>query len=189
MYSAMIQLIRYNTSEELPPQIVHEIRSLAYSQWPGSNENQGSGILIDPDLHPVYFVLRDGDHVLGSARTIWTWAAHLGRTLKVYGLGDVITAPQWRRKGYGRRLVAAATAHIRSDPEADIAVLLTEPRLEALYSRSGWVHIAGMRIVTSEDDGAQAAGVVPMMLFLSAGARGARDDFLQQPLVLPGDEW
>ena len=184
----MPELAVYTRSENIEPKIEREIRALLDSEWLGSSQDPVSGALIDRDLHPVYFVFTEGDRVLGYARTICVWVAHLGRTFKLYGLGDVITAPQWRRMGYGTRLVEAASAYIRSDPEADAALLLTEPRLEALYGRSGWTHVSGLRVVT-DDREETAAEVFPMMMFLSAGARAVSGDFAQRPLVLPGEEW
>jgi GNAT superfamily N-acetyltransferase len=183
----MPELAVYAASEALPPELGHEIRALLDAQWPGPNDNVGAGPLIDPDLHPVYFVLREGDEVVGYARTIWAWATHKGQAIKIYGLGDVVTRPRWRRQGFARRVVEAATGHIRSD--ADAAVLLTQPALERLYAASGWAHVPGMRVVTDERDGAPTAEDCVMMLFLSAGAREDRDTYRHEPLVLAGDEW
>ena len=184
----MPELAVYTRSEDLEPKIEREIRALLDSEWLGSSQEPVSGALIDHSLHPVYFVLTDGDRVLGYARTIWVWVAHLGCTFKLYGLGDVITAPQWRRMGYGTRLVEAASAYIRSDAEADAGLLLTEPRLEALFGRTGWTHVSGLDVVTDDRD-ESSAEVFPMMMFLSAAARAASVDFTQRPLVLPGEEW
>ena len=86
-------------------------------------------------------------------------------------------------------MVEAATRHIRSDADADVAVLLTEPALEKLYGASGWAHVPGMRVVRGERDGAPIAEDFVMMLFLSAAAREHRDTYRHEPLVLAGDEW
>jgi predicted GNAT family N-acyltransferase len=73
----------------------------------------------------------------GVPRAVWARATHLGRGLKLYGLGDVVTAPALRGSGLGSRVVREATAYIRSDREADAAVLLTGPGLEVFYRRCG----------------------------------------------------
>jgi predicted N-acetyltransferase YhbS len=145
--------------------------------------------LVDPGLCPIYFLLAEGDRVLSFARTIRATVSHLGRSFILYGLGDVITAPEWRRHGYGGRVVEEATAHIKSDREADAAVLLTGRELEAFYGQRGWECVRGLRVITSEGDGCAAEAAFPMMLFISAKARAARRHFTRDMLVLPGDEW
>jgi GNAT superfamily N-acetyltransferase len=110
------------------------------------------GPLLAPEWNPTYFILAEGAAVWGYARTVWARVTHLGRGLKLYGLGDVVTAPGLRRSGHGGRVMQEATAHIRSDREADAAVLLTEPVLEAFYGRCGWESVSGLEVRTGEHD-------------------------------------
>ena len=185
----MLQLLIYDSSAELPRELASEIRSVLLAEWPGPEVDDTSESLIDPALHPVYFILADGNRLRSYARTIWARVAHQDQHFKLYGLGDVITVPQYRRKGYGGRIVQEATAHIRSDQTADAAVLLAQPRLVALYSQSGWECVPGLRVMSGERDGHMTSDVIPMMMFLSATAQAARAGFASQTLVLPGDEW
>ena len=185
----MPQLMRYDSSAAVPPHLEAQIRSLLYAEWPGADEADAALALIDPELHPVYFVLSEGGQVLSYARTIWAAVPHLGQSFKLYGLGDVATRPGFRRKGFGRRVVGGATAHVMSDREADAAVLLTEPKLEPFYRRIGWEYVPGLRVATGESGGCAAGAAIPMALFLSARARAARAIFPRERLVLPGDEW
>ena len=145
--------------------------------------------MINPELHPTYFILVKSNQLLSYARTLWMTVAHNDQHFKLYGLGDVITVPEYRHRGYAGRIIAEATAYIRSDPEADAAVLLTRPQLEALYRRSGWESISGLRVTTGEYDAHEARDTIPMMLFLSVAADVARAGFASHTLVLPGDEW
>ncbi|MDQ2676624.1 MAG: GNAT family N-acetyltransferase [Actinomycetota bacterium] len=185
----MPELAVYTASDAIHPKLDRQIRALLSTAWPGADDEQESGALVDPALHPVSFVITSGEHVLSYGRTIWAWVSHDDRTLKIYGLGDVVTAPEWRRSGSGGRVVEAATTHIRSDQDADLAVLLTEPGLEAWYGRRGWSHMPGMRIVTDEYDGDHTANPFAMVLLLSAAMRSARAELSKCTLVLPGDEW
>ena len=182
----MPQLMRYDYAAMIPLRLETQVRSLLYAEWPRDDEDEAARLIINPELHPVYFILMDGDQVLSYARTIWTTVTHLGQRFKLYGLGDVVTKVGFRHKSYGGRIVREATAHIKSDREADAAVLLTEPKLEMFYRRSGWDYVAGLRVVTRECD---AGATFPMMLFLSVKARAARETFATDTLALPGDEW
>src|SRR5262245_66105730 len=98
------------------------------------------------------------------------------------GLGDVITKREFRHNGYGWRIVEEATAHIKSDREADAAVLLTEPNLEAFYRRSGWGCGPGLRVVTSEYGEGITGKTIPRTLFLSSKEHAARARFIPENL-------
>lgn len=185
----MPPLLCYNSTATAPPHLEDQVRSLLDAEWPGTDETDAARPLTDPGLHPAYFVLADGDQVLSYARTIWAMVSHFGLSFKLYGLGDVITKPGLRHKGYAGRVVGEATAHIKSDREADAAVLLTEPKLEPFYRRRGWGYVPGLRVATSEYGECAAGAAFPMMLFLSAKAHAARAIFAKDTLVLPGDEW
>jgi GNAT superfamily N-acetyltransferase len=185
----MLQLLRYNAIDDLPDDLESQIRSLLWAEWPPLEEDETNNPLIAPELHPVYFILAEGKTVCSYARTIWARVRHIGRDLKIYGLGDVVTAPKLRGLGYGSRIVQEATTHIRSDCEADVAVLLTEPRREAFYGRIGWQAMPELAVRTSEYDEHDDGDSLAMMLFMSASARQVRASFHASPLVLPGDEW
>lgn len=185
----MLQLLIYASSAEFPVELASQIRPALLKEWPGPEAYDSAESLTAPELHPTYFILADGNQLLSYARTIWVWVEHGAQRFKLYGLGDVLTVQQYRHKGYGSRIVREATAHIRSDPEADVALLLTRHELAGLYQQSGWEHIHGLRVVSGEDEGREASDAFPMMLFLSAAARSSRAGFASHTLVLPGDEW
>jgi aminoglycoside 6'-N-acetyltransferase I len=175
----------YDSAAAIPPTLEAQIRRLLHAEWPGT-EDVAALPLIDPGLHPVHFVLAEGDQVVSYTRTIRATISHRGQVFMLYGLGDVVTRPGQRQRGYGGRLVEAATAHIRRDPAADAAVLLTEPALEQFYQRYGWEHVAGLRVTTGDSD---QGTPFAMILFISAKVRAARERFADDPLVLTGDEW
>ena len=185
----MLQLLTYNSSAGLPHELASEIQAALLDQWPGPDMNDAEGPMIEPELHPTYFVLAAGGQLRSYARTIWAHVTHRGKRLKLYGLGDVITLPEYRRRGYASRVVQAATAHIQSDPEADAALLITESELGGLYRRSGWEYVRELRVESGEYEGQEASDTCAMMLFLSKAARCAREGFASSLLVLPGDEW
>jgi GNAT superfamily N-acetyltransferase len=183
-------LVRYKSSARIPPRFGAQVRSLLCAAgWLGADETDAARPLPDPGLCPTYFLLVEGERLLSYARTIWAAVPHAGRSFKLYGLGDVITRPEFRRHGYGGRVVREATTYIKSDQEADAAVLLTEPKLEAFYGRSGWEYVRELRVATGGGGERGEEATIPMMLFLSARAQGLRAAFTEGVLALPGDEW
>lgn len=185
----MLQLLRYNATDDLPPALESQIRALLRAEWPPLEEDETNGPLIEPQLHAVHFILAEGERVWSYARTIWARVTHIGRDWKLYGLGDVITAPEFRGLGYGSRIAQEATTYIRSECEADAAVLLTKPRLAAFYGRIGWEAMTELEVRTSEYDEHNNGDSLAMMLFISASALLMHASFHASPLILPGDEW
>lgn len=184
----MPEFRRYDGTDEFPSEMERQIRSLLQAEWP-TPEGETDGPLVAPRWHPTYFILTEGGMVWSYARTVWARVTHLGRGLKLYGLGDVVTSPELRGSGYGGRVVREAAAYIRSDREADAALLLTGPGLEPFYQRCGWEAVPELEVRTDDYDEHHRGGSLPMMLFLSASAGSMRPGFHVSPLVLPGDEW
>jgi hypothetical protein len=185
----MSHLLLYDSTDELPHDLESQIRSLLRAEWPPLEEDETGEPLIAPDLHPVYFILADERTVLSYARTIWARVTHLGQDFKLYGLGDVVTAPEVRGLGYGSCVVKEATSHIKSNREADAALLLTEPRLEGFYRQSGWESVPELVVITDEYKVHNRSDSLPMMVFLSTSAKCVRAGFHATPLILPGNEW
>lgn len=184
----MAHLMRYDSTATIPLHLEVQVRALLSAEWPDSDED-ATRPLTYPQLHPMYFIITDEEQVISYARTIWAMVSHLGQSFKLYGLGDVVTKPQFRCKGYGRRIVEKATTHIKSDREADAALLLTAPSLESFYQRSGWESIPELRVMTGEYDESNIETALPMMMFISAKAHTSREVFFDATLVLSGDEW
>ena len=182
------RLIRYESTATIPYHLETQVRTLLYAEWPGPDEDVAQP-LTDPGLYATYFILADENQVLSYARTIWATVSHLEQDFKLYGLGDVVTAPKFRRQGYGSCIVEEATTHITSDQDADAALLLTDPALEIFYGPSGWEYVPGLRLMTGEHDPCTIEAPFPMMLFLSPKAKALRGVFTKDVLVLPGDEW
>lgn len=187
----MARVMRYyNSSARIPPRLGAQVRSLLYAAgWLRGDETDAARPLTAPVLCPTYFLLVEGERVLSYARTIRAAVPHAGLSFKLYGLGDVITGPEFRRHGYGGRIVREATTYIKLDQEADAAVLLTGPKLGPFYGRSGWEYVRGLRVATGWGGERVEEAAIPMMLFLSAKARASRASFTEGVLALPGDEW
>ena len=185
----MPQSLRYDSTAAIPPHLDAQVRSLLDSEWPDPEERDTAQPLTDAKLHPTYFILADEDQVLSYARTIWAMVPHLGQTFKLYGLGDVVTDPEFRRRGYGRRIVEEATIHIKSDRKSDAALLLTQPALKDFYRQIGWEYVPGLRVLTGEYGECGIEVTVPLMMFLSPRAYALREVFTEDALVLPGGEW
>lgn len=61
--------------------------------------------------------------------------------IRVGGIGNVMTPPQWRRRGFARTAVEAAVDFMRDTLKLDAGVLLCSSQLVPYYRSMGWQHI------------------------------------------------
>ena len=180
----MSSLHIFDARVAIPDELERQIRAALSTLWPELEPIDYAKPLIDPAFNPTYFVVCDEGSLVAYTRTICARVAVHGYSMKLYGLGDMLTVPKQRLKGYGSRILRAATAHITADAEADAGILVSEPQLELFYQQCGWSHMPDVRIVTDEGE----ARFV-MMLLLSPRARDACSAIGNAAWPLPGDEW
>lgn len=179
----------YPSNEALPPAYDCQIRSFIRLTWHDGYAYDLNAPLLPPEIHPQHIVMAEQHVLMSAARVSWVMMEHAGQTYKLYCLGNVLTYPAFRRRGYGNQVVQAATDLIRTDSTADAAILLTDPELEGFYSQSGWEHIDGMSLLIGSRDEPVDDDPFAMMLFLSPKGQAAREAFTTQTVFLPGYAW
>ncbi len=80
-------------------------------------------------------------------------------TVHVGGVGGVITAKRWRRRGVATALLRAAADHIRRKIRAELGMLLCRENLIPVYRSAGWHVVSGR--VEFEQPGRSAPTVYP----------------------------
>ena len=183
----MIEIRSYRKLD-VPRDIALQIASAVRYTWP--HFFKGTPPLWETTPYPdscLHFVLTDGDvlisHALVSARPL----THGGETFNVYGLSSVICFPTHRGQGFGERVVAAATEHIRKQQDADFALLFCGERVKSLYLRQGWEHVPGLKVIYGDDNKAYADGYA-LTLYVSDRARRHRFDE-SEPLHVGPNTW
>ncbi|MFN8418887.1 MAG: GNAT family N-acetyltransferase [Anaerolineae bacterium] len=187
----MPQLTIYRFNEALPPELECQIRAFIRLTWYDAYaENPDlEAPMLPPDDHPQHVVLAERHALISHARLSWVQVDHAGERFKTYCLGDVFTYPAFRGKGYGRIVADAATALIREDGDADIAILFCDPKLEEFYGQCGWSHVPDLTANIGEIDALEPHNHFAMMLLLSDKARRSQDAFRTQTIFLPGYDW
>jgi predicted N-acetyltransferase YhbS len=179
----------YPSSEALPPEYDCQIRSFIRMTWHDAYEYDLNAPLTSPEIHAQHVVMAEQHVVISHARVSWVLMEHAGQTYKLYCLGDMLTYPAFRHRGYGQQVVKAATDLIKADATADAAILLTDPELEGFYGQSGWEHIDGMAVLKGSRDEPIDYDSFAMMLFLSPQGEAGRAAFTTQTVFLPGYAW
>jgi GNAT superfamily N-acetyltransferase len=179
----------YPTTSDVPSLIACQILSFIRITWFDIYQYDLDALFMPEEWHPVHVVLAERHAVLSYTAVVWRTIAHAGEPYKAYGLSSVFTYPAFRKRGYGRQVVDAATGYIARDPEADLALLFTDPGLSQFYERSGWEHTPDVTIMTGDPGNPQIYDAFTMMRFLSPKGKQARAKFEHEPVYFAEHGW
>jgi GNAT superfamily N-acetyltransferase len=135
-----------------------------------------------PELQPVHFVMAENDSLLSYASLLKLNLSHAGMDYSIYGFGNLLTFPPYRRRGYGGQILQAATNYIQQS-DVDAAVLFCDPLLEGFYQAKGWTCTQSPTRLGSPN---QYREYEPsrMMLFVSQKGIHGKADFETQPIYI-----
>lgn len=88
-------------------------------------------------------MLRRGDEIVSGLMLVEREIRVGDRRVKVAGVGDVGTLPQWRRRGYAGLVLERAAAFMRAELDADFGHLFCVSSLVPYYGRFGWLRVEG----------------------------------------------
>lgn len=179
--------LRSYRKRDVPRDIAIQIASYVRFQWPAfiGRKMPLWESTPYPD-HCLHFVLVDGDVLVSHAIVSSRGLRHRGETFNVYGLSSVFCYPTHCGSGFGEKIVAAATDHIRRQSDANLALLFCGERVRSLYTRQGWQHVPAMKVLFGDDNREFNDGYV-MTLLLSERARA--HDFATEPLHVGPNTW
>lgn len=170
--------------QDFPP--LYKTQALAFMrcEWPSifQGDNLYMSETYPPDLHPIHFAIAEGETLLSYATLLRRKLLHAGQTFDIYGFGNMLTFPPFRRQGFGRRILHSATEYIRQG-QADVAILYCDASLEAYYAVEGWV---AMRSETrlGHPEAYTVYDPIRMMLFVSAKGLANQAEFGDSPLYV-----
>jgi aminoglycoside 2'-N-acetyltransferase I len=96
-----------------------------------------TGVTHDQTLRPATMVLLIGREVVASLDVLTKEILHSGERYQASGLSWVVTDPEHRRHGYGKRLVAAARERIAAS-DTDVGLFTCDRQLQPFYASAGW---------------------------------------------------
>ncbi|MFJ6717419.1 MULTISPECIES: GNAT family N-acetyltransferase [unclassified Streptomyces] len=135
--------------EVLPAGLAAQVEALEAAAWPGA----GSG--HDPALAPRTVLLREGagQGAVAACLTLLHKEIRLGgATYRAAGLSSVVTRPDLRGRGLGRRLVTAAREVLAADPGVDLALFSCDRELTPFYEAAGFERLPGTVLLGGTPD-------------------------------------
>ena len=170
--------------QDVPALLKWQALAFMRVEWPRffQGEEKFMADIYPPELEPVHIVVTEGDTLISYAALLRLQIPHRDTIYEMYGLGNMFTFPPYRRAGYGRQAVAAATAYIRGS-SVDVGILFCDESLARYYGANGWE-----RMVTPTYIGVPNAAnehkAVKMMLFVSDKGQHGRTAFADEPLYI-----
>ncbi len=184
---AEIQLAQYAGEDSLPAHIRWQISSFIRQWWNDPHAVQVDAPIMNRAWNPVFFVMTQGMAVVGHAAVAVKDITHAGERFRLYGLCSVFAYPAFRKRGLGRRVMAAASDYIDGRADADMAILFTRKELGGFYGGAGGAPMEGMTVMIGRP--AVPSLDYPMMRFVSARARADRPRFEEAGFFFGDEKW
>jgi len=165
---------------------IYKWQAIAFMRMEWASIFQGDNLYMSetypPELQPVHFVVAEGDTLLSYATLMKLNITHAGTDYQVYGFGNLLTFPPFRRRGYGGQILQRATQLIQQS-NVDLAILFCDTQLEPFYAAQAWASTPSPTRLGRPD---QYEDYEPlrMMLFVSEKGRRSRADFEAQSLYI-----
>jgi GNAT superfamily N-acetyltransferase len=129
-------------------------------------------------VRPVHIAVTNGNTLIAYATVVWKTLELNGEIYSCGGLANVMTFPHFRKQGYGRQIVKAATKIIQEAANVDIGMLWTAAQNAGFYAHAGWEALPEMVTLMGDTNNPQVYDDEgAMMLFLSAKGKRGRAAF------------
>lgn len=158
--------------------------ALMRMEWPSlfQGDNLYMSETYPPERGPVHFVVGEGDTLLSYGAILKLRLAHAGSDYRVYGFGNLLTFPSFRKHGYGGQILQAATQFIQQS-DVDAGILFCDPQLAQFYAAKGWARTYSPTRLGGPDQ-YEEYPPLRMMLFVSEKSREGKTDFENQPFYI-----
>jgi GNAT superfamily N-acetyltransferase len=174
---------------EVPPDLRLQAVAIQDQAWPGEGEPDPAP-WHDPALSAVSMLLVEDGRVQSCLDMLSKELTHLAVTYQASGISAMVTAPDARRRGMGRK-IAADAAELMRDSGADLAIFTCDSYLQDFYESAGYSHLPGTVLIggTPEDPfPSDRFDKVTMARFFSPKAEAGKAGFVGARVELyPGD--
>lgn len=133
-----------------------------------------------PEADPIHFVMAEGDSLLSYATVMKKKISHAGRPFTIQAFGNMFTFAPYRKQGYGRKILNAATELIQQS-DSDAGILFCDTSLEKYYAAEGWQTTPGPTYVGGPHE-QSLYEPLRMMIFVSDKAKAVQAELETSPV-------
>ncbi|PFH04390.1 acetyltransferase (GNAT) family protein [Collimonas sp. PA-H2] len=183
-----ISILAYPESA-VPPHLRFQVLRLQNIAWPTA-EPIVLQVVHDPDLDPLSMLMVSDRKVVAALDILSKKIVHKEEHYVASGLSCVVTSPDERGLGYGRKLVVAAKNMMEKNG-ADLSIFTCDRPLQHFYESSGWHVLHDAPIIGGTPDSpfpSDQFDKITMGCFFSAKAHLNAQAFSQCQIALyPGE--
>jgi GNAT superfamily N-acetyltransferase len=167
-------MLMIDGSRPVPAEVVRQVATAQTAVY-------GSPAAHDPALSPITLALLEDGIVVAALDVLTKTLVHVGQQYTACGLSWVLTDPEHRGRGHGRRLVGEALQHLRQSP-VDLVIFTCDRALRRFYESAGYACLPETVLIggtPSEPFPSDQVGFdkVTMASFVSAKARRHSSNF------------
>lgn len=174
----LIQYPQQNDNDTLAEQIL----ALEKTAWQIVAEEKFPSA---PDTHATSFVLFDGETAVCHVGIRRSLLSHKGKDYIAYGLSEVVTRPQYRRKGLASRVIRSALQYIM-EQQPDLSIFTCAADRVDFYEKCGWKAERSVSFVggtTEKPFRSDSLGLITMLLLISPKAKQHQSDFQNTDVI------
>lgn len=184
----MIELKVYDKTIDVPPLTNQQVIDFLRMQWPDGFQgaNRLRNWAHNEEWHPVHFNFIEENILISHVAVVWKHIAHKEVSYKVYAPSGMMTYPQFRRQGYGLKLMRAAKEYmLTQDPD----ILLVHSGLTGFYEKLGFEPLPKVSTLVGNPNKPTISDEKAFGLFITDKGKRGRADFESQPFYFGEDLW
>lgn len=178
-----MELIQY-PQQNGDAEIARKIIALENTAWPDDAED--AVFPSAPDTYFTSFLWMEGGRVVCHAGIRKSILHHKGERYLVYGLSEVVTHPEYQKRGLASRAIQKAAEFMRTQAP-DLSIFTCAREKVGFYARRGWEAVPGACLIGGTQDRpfrSDSLNLVTMMAFFFPKAKQHREDFECADIVL-----
>lgn len=163
--------------------IAEKIAALEDTAWPQASED--AAFPSAPGTYLTSFILMEAGMAVCHVGIRKAVLFHRGEEYLAYGLSEVVTHPNYQKKGLATQMVKQAAQFIISQ-QPDISIFTCAKEKTEFYARNGWEAVPGACFVGGTKEKpfrSDSLHLVTMMMFLSPKSKLHRKEFEQTDII------
>lgn len=177
-----MELIQFS-QENYDRNIADKLIALENTAWPQDTED--NVFPSAPDTYFTSFALMEHDIAVCHVGVRKAILYHKAEKYLAYGLSEVVTHPDYQKKGLASQTIKKAAQFIISQ-QPDISIFTCAEERVAFYTRGGWEAVPGACFVggtRNKPFRSDSLNLVTMMMFLSPKSKQHREDFENTDII------